>query len=107
MAVSQMRLLSCISGPSRTKHVEMRISRWLGRRGGGVVLHQPVRGAARHQRAIQTEVNAAHGVTVRGQAPHQPSRAHIPQEDGLVVAPARKYVALGAEGETVHIVMMT
>lgn len=68
--------------------------------------HQPIRGAARHQRTIQTEVNAAHWVTMRRQAPHKSPRAHIPQEHRLIVAPARKYVALGAEGETVQVIVV-
>lgn len=76
----------------------------MGRGGGGS--HQPIRRAARHQGAIQTEINTAHGVTMRRQAPHEPPRAHIPQEDSLVVAPARKYVALWAEGETIQVVVV-
>lgn len=40
------------------------------------------------------------------QAPHKSPRAHIPQEDCLIVAPARKYVALGAKCETIKIVMV-
>lgn len=74
--------------------------------GKGSGSHQPIRGAARHQRTIQTEVNAAHWVTMRWQAPHKSPRAHIPQEDCLIVAPARKYVALGAKGETVEIIVV-
>lgn len=69
-------------------------------------LHQPIRRAARHQRAVQTEINPAHGVTMRGQTPHEPPRAHIPQEDSLVVAPARKYIPLGTEREAVNIIVV-
>lgn len=41
-----------------------------------------------------------------GQTPHQPAGPHVPQEDGLVVAPTSKNISLGREGETVDVVMV-
>ncbi len=49
---------------------------------------------------------AADGVAMSGQAPHQPPGAHIPQHDGLVVAPAGEDVPLGREGEAVDVVVV-
>lgn len=44
---------------------------------------------------------------MRRQTPHQPPRAHIPQEDRLVVAPAGKDIPLWRKRKAVNIVMMS
>lgn len=65
---------------------------------------QPVGAATAHHGPVPEKVDPPHRVRMGRQPPHDPPGAHVPQEHGLVVAPAHQHVPLGAEGQAVHVV---